>query len=292
MGRSISDTVIPASVLPLRHDGAIYHLNLKPGEVADTVILVGDPERVSLVSRHFDSIEVKKSNREFVTHTGVLKGQRVSVVSTGIGTANIDIVLNELDALHNIDFSTRQIKAEPTSMRCLRLGTCGAVQPETQPGSVVGSRYAVGFDNQMLFYPRALSDQEERVKKAVVEHLNSAIVPSCYVAAASDWFDSWFTFGDVGVTFTCPGFYAAQNRCLRAPILAESIFDCVQRWSYPGEVPLNFEMETAMIYGLGRVLGHRCGSISLVVYNRHTQQGCDYDQAMPELIQQTLEHLV
>jgi uridine phosphorylase len=284
--------VIADSVLPLRADGSVYHLNLLPNEVAETVILVGDPDRVALVSQYFDSVEIKKCNREFVTHTGWFSGKRLSVVSTGIGTANIEIVLNEIDALHNIDFVTRKIKEHITVLRFLRIGTCGVIPGDVAPGACVLSQYALGFDGQMNFYPRELTPKEHGLLESVEPHLSTALRAACYATQAASWFDGFSDLGEMGVTFTCPGFYAAQNRRLRVPIAEDSVITAVENFSWPVARALNFEMETAMIYGLGRVLGHDCGSLSLAVYNRHTQEGlADQYQAMSELIQKVLNQL-
>jgi uridine phosphorylase len=284
--------VIPASELPLCADGSVYHLTLLPHEVAQTIILVGDPERVSLVSAHFDAVEVRKSNREFVTHTGTFQGQRLTVISTGIGTANIEIVLNELDALFNIDLSTRMPKAEFTQLRFLRIGTAGAVQADTAPGQCVLSRYAIGFDGQMHFYPRDLSVNEQALSERVGAVLSDYLKAASYVTSASTWFEQFSPLGELGITFTCPGFYAAQNRKLRLPILDDSIITGVRDIQWDTERALNFEMETAMIYGLGGVLGHECGSISLIVYNRHTQASCTDTGVMQATIKKVLDHLV
>jgi uridine phosphorylase len=284
--------VIPASELPLCADGSVYHLTLLPHEVAQTIILVGDPQRVSLVSAHFDSIEVKRSNREFVTHTGMYGGQRLSVISTGIGTANIEIVLNELDALFNIDLQTRQPKQELTRLRFLRIGTAGAVQADTAPGTCVLSRYAIGFDGQMHFYPRDLTTNEQALSDNLQSVLSDYLAAASYVTSASSWFEQFASLGEMGVTFTCPGFYAAQNRKLRLPILEDSIITGVREMPWDTERALNFEMETAMIYGLGRVLGHDCGSLSLIVYNRHTQESCTDVSVMQQVIADVLQHLV
>ncbi len=201
-------------------------------------------------------------------------------------------MLTELDALFNIDLSTRKPKTELTKLRCLRIGTAGAVQADTTPGQCVLSRYAIGFDGQMHFYPRELSANEQALSASVSAVLSDYLSSASYVTSASTWFEQFAPLGELGITFTCPGFYAAQNRKLRLPILDDSIITGVRAMQWQSERALNFEMETAMIYGLGGVLGHDCGSISLIVYNRHTQASCTDISVMQATIKKVLEHLV
>jgi uridine phosphorylase len=280
------------SVLPLNQDGSIYHLNLLPNEISDTIILVGDPDRVPLVSEHFDSIETRKQKREFVTHTGRLNGKRLSVLSTGIGAANIEIVLNELDALHNIDFNSREVKNQLTQLKLLRIGTCGALQEDTAVGEAILSQYAIGIDGAMSFYPHKANAAEQQLHADAIKYLNNSINSQCYVSACGTLLESFSTLGEMGITFTCPGFYAAQNRQLRIPIDNQGIINCMQKLQSPLGRTLNFEMETAMLYSLGKALGHNCGSISLAVYNRATEEEIDYQKRMPELIAKCLEILI
>jgi uridine phosphorylase len=282
---------IPEAVLPLTTDGRVYHLRLRPQEVANNILLVGDPQRVPIVSQFFDQIELKYCHREFVTHTGWYQGHRLTVLSTGMSTANVEIALNELDALCNIDLNTRRVKAEKTSLRMLRIGTCGALQEDTEVGSCVVSRFAAGFDGQMHFYPRQLEPSEQQLSDYLAQTLSPQLQAMSYVSQAASCFECLSDLGEGGVTLTCPGFYAAQNRQLRVPILNDSIFSAVKDWSWSSERVLNFEMETAMLLALGRVLGHECGSISLAVYNRITQASCDVSARMPEMIENVLRVL-
>lgn len=270
----MSTIVLGESVFPLNEDGSVFHLGLCPGELAETVILVGDPERVPMVSRCFDHIELKRQKREFVTHTGSFSGRRISVISTGIGTSNIDIVLNEVDALHNIDFVRRQVRAEAVTLDIIRLGTCGGLQAGCQPGKLVVSFYAVGFDAVLGHYSFPKEPDVEafyQVVEAAYERypFGSAI----YAAKASThWCEKFRCLGQAGITLTCPGFYGPQHRGLRLSGIEQDIFSCGSDIEYRGFSVQNLEMETAMILGLGAALGHRCASLSTVVFNRVSEQ--------------------
>ncbi len=288
----MQNTAIASSVLPLNSDGSVYHLNLHPTDIANTVILVGDPDRVQMVSAFFDRIDIKKQRREFVTHTGYINNQRISVMSTGMGGANIEIALNELDALKNIDLSSRTVKDNFTQLTLLRIGTCGALQANTPAGGIILSQYAIGFDGAMNFYPCATTENENKLKNMTTAFLPDTLKSQCYVSSADNFLQKLSPLGESGITLTCPGFYAAQNRELRIPINNQDLFSCTQNINSPNMKFLNFEMETAMLYGLGRALNHRCGSISLAVYNRQTQQQIAYKQAMPEFIEQCLTRLI
>ena len=264
--------MIAESELILNPDGSIYHLALRPEELADTIITVGDPDRVERVSRHFDSVEVVRQKREFVTHTGTLRGQRITVMSTGIGTDNIDIVFNELDALVNVYFATRTIRPEHRALRVVRIGTSGALQPDLPVGTLLATRHAVGLDTLMQFYPLLMTGQENLVVDATQEALKLEFRPYCVAGAESLRQLIVGTDGAVaeGNTLTCPGFYGPQGRTIRQH---GRDGDLVQRFTNfrLGEFRFtNFEMETAGLYALGRLLGHEVLSLSALVANRAT----------------------
>lgn len=264
---------ITTTNLMLNPDGSIYHLNLFPGEIANTVILVGDPDRVSLVSAHFDRIDIKKQKREFVTHTGMLHNKPISVVSTGIGVGNIDIVLHELDALMNIDFKTREIKSTITSLKLIRLGTTGALQKDIAVDQLIISDSAIAFDGLLNFYQLHYSERENRLLNAVHKQFaDFSMVNNAYVADRSLTLPIEISEKCLaGITLTTIGFYGPQHRSLRAPIIKKDIFTYVDRFHFENKMITNFEMETAAIYGLGNLLGHQCCSVSAVVANRITE---------------------
>ncbi|MEI3800090.1 MULTISPECIES: nucleoside phosphorylase [unclassified Chitinophaga] len=268
------DNRIAASELIINNRGAIYHLDVRPDELAHTIITVGDPDRVGEVSKHFDKIEGKYQHREFVTHTGYIGNKRLSVVSTGIGTDNIDIVLNELDALVNIDFETRQVKSTLTSLQIIRLGTSGALQENIPVDSFVVSSHGLGLDNLMSYYVFENTSAE----KQLLESFRGQVFlqpgganPCLFEASAK--LQEHFTDGfHTGITVTCPGFYAPQGRVLRGALSNPDLIDKLTSFSYEHHRITNFEMETSGIYGMGRVLGHECLSISAIVANRIRQE--------------------
>lgn len=259
-----------ATDLILNADGSVYHLNLLPVDVADTVITVGDPDRVEEISRHFDRIELKKGKREFVTHTGFIGSKRITVLSTGIGTDNIDIVLNELDALVNIDFSTRQIKQELRSLDIIRIGTSGSVQPDIPVDSLLVSSAAFGLDTLMHYYLQGPDSPQLKLLAAFSQTLPDGFRP--YIASASHELLSKLASNDQqGITLTAPGFYAPQGRQLRVKNMAPELMDSIRRFNYNGQRITNLEMETAGIYGLAGSLGHRAISFNVILANRITQ---------------------
>ena len=268
------DKRIAESELIINNRGAVYHLNVKPDEIANTIITVGDPDRVGAVSKHFDKIEGKYQHREFVTHTGYIGNKRISVVSTGIGTDNIDIVLNELDALVNIDFQTRLVKSALTTLRIIRLGTSGALQENIPVDSFVVSSHGLGLDNLMAYYDFQSTPSERNLLEAFVGQValkHGGASPVIFEAAAN--LSQHFTAGfHTGITVTCPGFYAPQGRVLRGQLANPNLIDNLTGFSYENQKITNFEMETSAIYGLGRVLGHECLSISAIVANRISKE--------------------
>ena len=261
---------IPASELIINPDGSIYHLQLRPDQLAHTIITVGDPDRVVDVSKHFDSIEHKVQHREFITHTGMLGLQRVSVVSTGIGTDNIDIVFNELDALVNIDFATRLVKEDLTSLQIIRLGTSGAMNENIPLDSILLSEGAIGLDSLMTFYHHRADIQETLLTEAFRNHIHTALpMAQPYVAFAdTTLLERFEKMGNKGLTLTAPGFYAPQGRQLRSSNQAENFVQLLHSFRHINYRITNLEMETAGIYGLGKHLGHRCLSINAIVAHR------------------------
>ncbi|MGN6507994.1 MAG: nucleoside phosphorylase [Chitinophaga sp.] len=263
-------TPIAESELILNARGAVYHLDLRPEDLTPTIITVGDPDRVEAVSKHFDAVEGRYRHREFVTHTGRIGNKRLSVVSTGIGTDNIDIVLNELDALINIDFATRTVRETPASLRIIRLGTAGSLREDIPVDSFVVSSHGLGLDNLLPFYNYHNTPGELQLLEAFRGQIRmqpSAARP--YLIEASAELAALFTEGfHTGITVTCPGFYAPQGRLLRGQLSHPDLIDQLTGFSFENMHITNFEMETAGIYGLGRVLGHECLSISAIVANR------------------------
>ncbi len=280
----------PPSELILTPEGAIYHLNLKPNELADLVITVGDPDRVKMVSAFFDKIEVKRQHREFVTHTGYIGKKRISVVSTGIGTDNIDIVLNELDALKNIDFKTRTPKAKPSSLKIIRIGTSGSMQADLPVDTILISQHSIGLDNLMHYYKRKIDATEKKFVQLVNENLGM----SAYCTSASDYLVEHFShLGTLGTTVTCPGFYAPQGRILRYSLPHKDLLGFLSTQQFKKTRITNFEMETAGIYGLGALLGHQCLSINLLVANRVDKTfSTQADKKMKALIKAVIQKIV
>ncbi|MCC3156935.1 nucleoside phosphorylase [Hymenobacter sp. 15J16-1T3B] len=288
---------IPSSEFILNRDGSIYHLNLLPDQISDTIITVGDPDRVALVSQHFDSIETQVSKREFVTHVGYYRGKRLTVVSTGIGTDNLDIVLNELDALVNIDFVTREVcpLEERINLRIVRIGTSGALQADIPVGSHLVSEHAVGLESLMQFYPLVETGAEIEFATAVQNAIGLDYRPYCVLG--SDLLREQLGEGMVtGNTVTCPGFYGPQGRALRLEPRFPDLINRLAQVQYSnaeGTFRLtNFEMETAGYYALGRMLGHEVVSLNAIVANRATGEFAENsDQIVNDLIAKTLERL-
>lgn len=288
---------IPASELILNRDGSIYHLNLLPDHLSDTIITVGDPERVPMVSQHFDSIETQIHKREFVTHVGNYMGKRITVISTGMGTDNIDILLNELDALVNIDFVTREPRSleERIALRIVRIGTSGALQEDVPLGSHLVTEHGVGLDSLMQFYPLVETGLEVEVATGIQQALGLAYRPYC--VRGSDLMREQLGAGMiVGNTLTCPGFYGPQGRVLRLDLRLPDLiqqFQGFRHHSAEGEFRLtNFEMETAGYYALGRMLGHEVVSLNAIVANRATGEfATNSEVVINDLIAQTLNRL-
>ncbi|HLV62441.1 nucleoside phosphorylase [Galbibacter sp.] len=263
-------TSLDASELILNEDGSIYHLNLFPEDLAPTVITVGDPDRVAEVSKHFATIETKKGKREFITHTGWYDMQRISVISTGIGTDNIDIVLNELDALVNIDFKTRREKINKTSLNIIRIGTTGSIQKEIKVDSILASQYAIGLDG-LLHYYQSESVQEADMQEAFIDQIHwPSTHPKPYIIAADQGLVQAFQEDHLhlGTTATNVGFYGPQSRVLRLPLSNAKLVDSLSTFHYKNQRITNLEMESSAIYGLSKLLGHKAISLNSIVANR------------------------
>lgn len=286
---------IAESELIINNRGAIYHLDLRPEELADTVIVVGDPDRVKKVSKHFDRIEHQLQHREFITHTGYVGKKRLSVMSTGIGPDNIDIAINELDALANIDFTTREIKTSFKKLNIIRFGTSGSLQADIPVDSFVASTHGLGLDNLLNYYAYKKSPSELAMIDAFINHTKlerEITVPYVFEGGLSliNKFNDGFY---KGVTVTCPGFYGPQGRILRLELNSPGLINKLTGFSFGSNRITNFEMETSAIYGLGKLLGHECLSVNAIVANRVIQQfSRDSNAAVENLIVKALEVLV
>ena len=286
---------INASELILNTDGSIYHLHLLPEQLADTIITVGDPERVPLVSKYFDSIEHKINKREFITHTGYIGNKRLTVISTGIGTDNIDIVLNELDALVNIDLENKALKEQLKSLNIIRIGTSGSLRKEIDVDSILISEMALGMDVLMNFYQRNLSERESRLKKYTDDYFDKSIVNSKFKAYSSEAssflvkaFESLSSFK--GITVTASGFYGPQSRKLRAATDIPDLYNLFDNFEFDGLSVTNLEMETAGIYGMSSILGHKAISLNAILANRKKGTfSAKPDKIVDDLIIKSLE---
>ena len=279
-------TNLSTSELILNADGSIYHLHLAPQEVATNVIFVGDPERVGKVSRYFDNIETKRRHREFVSHTGTIGQKRLTVISTGIGTDNIDIVMNELDALVNIDFDSRTIKPKHTQLSIIRLGTSGSLQPHIPINSILLSEYAVGLDGLLNFYNY---NNEESLLQTIKEQANTLWDISHFYTAKRGVILKNEEGFEKGITLTCPGFYAPQNRSLRVDSKLNTLFNQLTAIQWQGLHITNMEMETAGIYGMANLLGHKALSVNAILANRVTHTfSSDPEKVVEAMIERVL----
>lgn len=284
--------MINNSELILNSDGSIYHLNLMPEDLSHTIITVGDPDRVTKVSKYFDRIELKKGKREFITHTGYIETKRLSVISTGIGTDNIDIVLNELDALVNIDFQHKVVKSELTSLDIVRIGTSGAVQTDVEMGSILASQYGVGFDALMQFYQKPYDEIELNIQQALIRYFPQLSLKP-YVARAGERLLDRIAFDlPKGMTLTAPGFYAPQGRCLRSDNAIPDLISLVNSFRHNDFRLTNLEMETAGIYALANMFGHQALSINAILASRVAGEFSANPEAVVEkAIQLVLERI-
>ena len=270
----------------------VYHLNLIPEHISNDIFLVGDQRRVSEISKHFDSFEYQITNREFVTHTGYIGKKRITVISTGIGTDNIDIVLNELDALVNMDLDSSQQLKEKTSLNLIRLGTSGTIQKEINTNSIVVSSYGLGIDNLMHFYANNQFDHE--IQNAIDQQLQwPSFLSKPYVYAANKDLLNKFKDFTQGITITAPGFYAPQGRQMRIPFAIEDLNQRMLNFNHNGIKITNFEMETSALYGLGKLMGHNCLTLCTILANRVTnQRSTNYKSAIDNLIVHAIDKLV
>ena len=285
---------IPSSELIINDDGSIFHLHLTPDQIADTVILVGDPGRVALVAEHFDQIECRVSNREFNTVTGTYKGKRMSVLSTGIGIGNIDISVTELDALANIDFATRQEKAEKRQLTLVRLGTSGAIQPDIKVGEVVFSRTSLGFDGLLNYYAGRNEVCDLAIEQAFVEHTgwNPQLPAPYFIDADKTLYEHFKDVTREGITIAAPGFYAPQGRWVRLQPQDVKLNEKVESFEYKGRKITNFEMEGSALAGLAALMGHRAATICTIIAQRIALDACtDYKPFVRKMIQTALDKL-
>ncbi|MBR2629141.1 MAG: nucleoside phosphorylase [Alistipes sp.] len=286
--------VIPASELIINDDGTIFHLHLRPEQVADTIILVGDPARVEAIAKRFDEVECRASNREFNTVTGTYKGKRMSVLSTGIGIGNIDICVTELDALANIDFATRTVKEQHRQLTLVRLGTSGALQPDIELGEVVYARTSVGFDTLLNYYAGRNEVCDLEIEKAFVEHTAwSELLHRPYFVDSDA--ELWEHFKDSvteGITIAAPGFYAPQGRYVRLQPADKDLNAKIESFRYKGRRITNFEMEGSALAGLARLLGHRATTMCTIIAQRIAKDAkTDYKPFVEQMISMALEKL-
>lgn len=286
------DASLGSSELVLNADGSIYHLNLLPEDIADIIITVGDPDRVKEVSKYFDVVEIRKNKREFVTHTGTYNGKRITAISTGIGTDNIDIVFNELDALANIDFETREVKQQKRTLHFIRVGTSGSLQPDIPVDSFLISSTGIGFDNLLHFYDCG-HIKNNTLEQALTKYLDWSpyqIHPyavDCDAGLAELFHENRIRYG---VTVTNSGFYGPQGRSLRLAPAIKDFNEKLAGFSHEGKQITNLEMETAGMYGLAKLHGHRAVSLNVILANRATGEfSKNGHQSIDELIRFTLE---
>ena len=286
---------IPASQLVLNDEGAVYHLALHPDELADDVILVGDPGRVDTIASRFEKIEVKRQNRELWSRTGYYNGKRITVLSTGMGTDNLDIVMNELDTLANIDLKTRMPKKNHRTLNLVRLGTSGALQADIPvEDSYVATRYAIGLDGLLYFYKGNHTVNETAMRDAFIEQMDyPKDLPMPYVVEGSqELFDKLGQGYFQGLTATAPGFYGPQGRTVRMQLAYPENNRKIEAFQYQGWRVCNCEMESSALYGLGKMMGHRCLTICAVIANRVSEKFCsDYHPYINKLITNTLDRI-
>ena len=291
---NLSKGSIPPTELIITKEGRIYHLDLLPEDIGDNIILVGDQERVPTISKYFDRIELKRSKREFVTHTGLLNNKRVSVISTGIGCDNIDIVVNELDALVNIDFEKKVVKKDHQTLNIIRIGTCGALQKEIPVDQFVLSTYGLGFDGLLAFYNPIYEDDEKALQKAFLQQIpwpKDANQP--YFVRGSEILCEKIGKGmHHGITATANGFYGPQGRSLRLKTKLPEMNKFLNRFDYKNQKILNFEMETSALYGLSAMLGHHACTVCAVIGNRFSNTfSKDYKKAIENLVTTILKRI-
>ncbi len=284
----------PETELIITDKNNVYHLDINEEHIADDVILVGDQGRVEQISNMFSKVECKIQHREFVTHTGTFNGKRISVISTGIGTDNIDIVINELDAAVNIDLKTRTLKPKMRSLNIVRLGTSGALQADIPVNSLVVSQYGLGLDGLLNYYADYKSINEDVISDAFMKHTSwTPNLPYPYCVKADDTLFKKFAEGNpTGITATAPGFYGPQGRQLRLKAAKPNLNELLTEFNANGIRITNFEMETSALYGLGKLLNHKCLTVCVIIANRVVKQfTTDYKKSVEHLITNSLERL-
>ena len=285
----------PESELIINNDGSCFHLHLRPEQLADKVILVGDPGRVNTVANHFDTKECEVSSREFHTITGNYKGKRITVQSTGIGCYNIDIVVNELDSLANIDYQTREEREEHRTLTLVRIGTCGGLQPFTPTGTFVASVKSIGFDGLLNFYGGRNKVCDLKMEEAFKQHMNwNPLLGAPYVAQADEELIDRIAQDDMvrGYTIACGGFYGPQGRQLRIPLADPTQNEKVEAFEYDGRKICNFEMESSALAGLSSLLGHKAMTCCMVIANRYAQKmNTEYKNSIDTLIEKVLDRI-
>lgn len=288
---------IAPSELIINPDGSIFHLHVKPEQLADKVILVGDPGRVPVVAAHFETTECDISSREFRTITGTYKGKRITVLSTGIGCDNIDIVVNELDALANIDFNTRLIKDELRQLELVRIGTCGGLQPNTPEGTFVASEISIGFDGLLNFYAGRNEVSDLKLEEAFLKHMNwhgTQCIAHPYVVHANSELIDRIAADDMvrGITIACGGFFGPQGRQLRIPLADPNQNEKIEAFEFEGHRITNFEMESSAIAGLSLLMGHKAMTCCMVIANRLAQKANpNYKNSIDSLIKLVLDRI-
>lgn len=292
----MSKFIIPSSELIINEDGTIFHLHLKPEDIADKIVICGDPARVDAIASHFDTQEVNVTNREFHTITGTYKGKRLTALSHGIGSDNIDIVINELDALANIDFATRTAKDEHRELTIVRIGTSGGLQDHTPIGSYVAANYAIGFDGVIYFYGDHNQVCDHGFQEALMRQLEWKIdgLKPYAVKAPEDLLNRIIGDGDVikGATIACNGFYAVQGRRLRGKLADPDLNSKIQKFEYNGEKLTNFEMESSALAGLGAILGHKTLTVCVIIAGRKSEtMNTSYKGSIEGLIKIVLDRI-
>lgn len=285
------------SELIINKDGTVFHLHVRPEQLADKVILVGDPGRVALVASHFEENEMEVESREFRTVTGTYKGKRITVISTGIGCDNIDIVMNEVDALANIDFQTRTEKQQLRSLEIVRIGTCGGLQLNTPEGTFICSEYSVGFDGLLNFYEGRNAVCDLKMERALISHLGwtgNMCQPYPYVIKADENLVERIAQNDMvrGITVACGGFFGPQGRQLRVPLVDPHQNEKIESFEYEGMHITNFEMESSALAGLAKLMGHRATTACMVIANRRAgKANTGYKNIIDDLITLVLDRI-
>ena len=290
----MNEKPIPSSELIINDDGSVFHLHILPEDLADTLILMGDPGRVTLVGQHFDTIEVDKQSREFHTITGTYHGKRITALSHGIGTDNIDIVMTELDALANIDFKTRLPKAEHRSLTMLRIGTCGAAQPDIPLGSYILSHISIGFDGVLNWYRDGETINLADFEEAFIEHMNwpKRFARPYFVHSSEKIIEKFKDWTVKGMTVSAPGFYGPQGRTVRMPLTMPDLIEKLESFEFEGYRVTNIEMESSALAGMARLLGHDAATVCLAIANRHIKESNpDYKPLMENLLIRALDTL-